>query len=330
MTASALPMSAERACAAVRVVGVGHVSLDHVFNLPVLPTAPVKTPASRHRDLVGGMTANACVAAARLGAAASIVAPVGDDMAADVFAAYFAREGVQSQGLRRVPGASSSVSAILVDAAGERLIVNHRGDALAKAPAFDPAWLDHADVLLTDPRCPAWAEAALRRARWLAIPSVFDGDVAERAALQHLAGLAGWAVFSEPGLAVFSDLGLDAALAQALSLGAGCAVVTLGEQGVAWRRPGQATCRMPAVAVAPVIDTLAAGDVFHGALAVALAEGQADAAAIGFAATSAALKCLRADGVLGAPSRAELTQWLAAGRGVAHLAGSVARPPSSA
>ena len=62
----------------------------------------------------------------------------------------------------------------------------------------------------------------------------------------------------------------------------------------------------------PVIDTLGAGDVFHGALAVALAEGLADLPAIQFAAAAAALKCLRADGVLGAPARAEVVQLLAA------------------
>ncbi len=293
-----------------------------MFYLPALPTAPVKTPATRHRDLVGGMTANACVAAARLGASVRILAPVGDDLAADAFVAHFARQGVQTDGLRRVPGANSSASAILVDAAGERLIVNHRGNALSGAPAFEPEGLADADVLLTDPRCPAWAEAALRQARALAMPSVFDGDVAERAALQRLAGLAGWAVFSEPGLAAFADASLDDALAQALALGAGCAMVTLGAAGVAWRRPGQTTQRLPALAVAPVIDTLAAGDVFHGALAVALGEAQtqtqsgavADAVLIRFAAAAAALKCLRADGVLGAPSRAEVEQLLAARR----------------
>jgi propanol-preferring alcohol dehydrogenase len=46
------------------------------------------------------MTANALVAAARLGAAARFVGPVGDDAAAAVFAAHFAREGVAADGLR--------------------------------------------------------------------------------------------------------------------------------------------------------------------------------------------------------------------------------------
>ena len=60
----------------VRVVGVGHVSLDHVFNLPALSSSAVKTPAPRDRDLVGGVTANSCTAAARLGAAVRIYAPI--------------------------------------------------------------------------------------------------------------------------------------------------------------------------------------------------------------------------------------------------------------
>ncbi len=182
-----------------RVVGVGHVALDHVFSVatPVLPGG--KTPAQRQRSLVGGMTANALLAAARLGAAARIVSPMGDDAAATLFEAHFAREGIAASGLLRVPGAGSSVSAVIVDAQGERTIVNHRGSALAQAPAFDAAWLHGADILLTDPRCVHWAEAALQAARRQGLPSVLDADASPRADLQRLVGLADWVVFSEPG-----------------------------------------------------------------------------------------------------------------------------------
>jgi sulfofructose kinase len=67
---------------------------------------------------------------------------------------------------------------------------------------------------------------------------------------------------------------------------------------------------MAACSVAHVEDTTAAGDVFHGALAVALAEGQSDEAALHFASVAAALKCQRADAVLGAPMRTELEDYL--------------------
>jgi sulfofructose kinase len=309
---------------AARIVGVGHVALDHVFGVQALPARPVKTAAQRYRCGVGGMTANALVAAARLGAEARFVGPVGDDAAADVFTAHFAREGVATDTLCRVAGAGSSVSAVIVDGGGERLIFNHRGEALHRTPAFDAAWLDGADVLLVDPRCMAWAEAALREAGRRALTVVLDADTAPREDLEglvRLVGAAGWAVFSEPGLAAFHDGGADPALAAALAAGAGAAVLTQGDRGLVWQRAGQPVQRLPAFDLGTPVDTTAAGDVFHGALAVALAEGQGAAAALRFAAAAAALKCLRPDGVLGAPHRAEVEALLASRTGAAVPAG---------
>ena len=59
------------------------------------------------------------------------------------------------------------------------------------------------------------------------------------------------------------------------------------------------------------MDTLAAGDVWHGAFTLALAEGLDVAAAGGFANAAAAIKCSRAGGRLGAPTRAEVEALLA-------------------
>ncbi len=68
---------------------------------------------------------------------------------------------------------------------------------------------------------------------------------------------------------------------------------------------------MPAVDAGPVVDTLGAGDVFHAALALALAEGQDEGDALRFASAAAALKCSRPDGIAGAPTRAEIHALLA-------------------
>ncbi len=57
-------------------------------------------------------------------------------------------------------------------------------------------------------------------------------------------------------------------------------------------------------------DTTAAGDVFHGALCVALAEGREEAAAMGWANAAAAIKCANGLGALGAPRRAEVEAML--------------------
>jgi sulfofructose kinase len=295
----------------VRLLAVGHVSLDHMFEVRALPGQPVKTPAQAYAMRVGGMGANAAVAAARLGAGVRFAGPVGDDDAATRFDDHLRREGVDTGALTRVPGASSSVSAVIVGAGGERLIVNHRGDALARAPAFDTAWVAGADIVITDPRCPRWAAAALAAAREQGRLTLLDADTSPREDLRPLVAQAAWAAFSEPGLAAFSDEPVETALAQALALGAEVALVTLGERGVVWRRRGQVAQALPAFAVDPVRDTTAAGDVFHGALAVALAESASDADALRFASAAAAIKCQRGGGVAGAPRRDEVERLLA-------------------
>jgi sulfofructose kinase len=65
--------------------------------------------------------------------------------------------------------------------------------------------------------------------------------------------------------------------------------------------------------VVQVVDTLAAGDVFHGAFALALAEGQALAQAARFACHAASLKCTRFGGRLGCPAREEVLASMALG-----------------
>jgi sulfofructose kinase len=85
--------------------------------------------------------------------------------------------------------------------------------------------------------------------------------------------------------------------------------VTCGGEGVYWLDDGQVR-HLPAFEV-EVVDTLAAGDVFHGALALALAERRPIEAALPFAAAAAAIKCTRFGGRDGIPNRAEVERLLA-------------------
>jgi sulfofructose kinase len=78
---------------------------------------------------------------------------------------------------------------------------------------------------------------------------------------------------------------------------------------VLWRE-AEAIRVMPVFEVA-AIDTLAAGDVFHGAFTLTLAEGSGIAEAMRFAAAAAGLKCTRFGGATGAPRRQEVEALLA-------------------
>jgi sulfofructose kinase len=296
-----------------KVICVGHSALDRVFTVEAWPQASAKVRAHGFVEVGGGMAANAAVAVARLGGAAHFWGPAGADSVAEVMSVQLQAAGVDVRGLRRFAGLYSSTSAILIDARGERLIVSYRGTAL-EAPA-DWLQLDQigsAGALLADVRWPQGAVAALRAARRAGIPSVIDADTAEPATLRALAGEAEYAVFSEHGLACFAGSGdIEGGLRRALALGARLAAVTQGERGVFWIEAGEpeGLRHVPAFAVS-VVDTLAAGDVFHGAFALELARGKASAEALRYASAAAAIKCTRPGGRSGSPSRDEVERFL--------------------
>jgi sulfofructose kinase len=80
---------------------------------------------------------------------------------------------------------------------------------------------------------------------------------------------------------------------------------TRGAQGTIWLDEGQNLQQTPAFPV-HTVDTLGAGDVFHGAFALAITENQDLRAALQFASAAAALKCTRFGGAFAAPQRAEV------------------------
>lgn len=288
---------------------VGHCAIDHVFQIDSFPERATKTPAHRYESMGGGMAANAALACARLGARVRFVGAVGPDDAGRMVRDQLAAEGIDLTHLQRVPGTHTSASAIIVNRHGERHIFNHRGNALANAQLPDDAVFEGCDAVLADPRWPAGARAALLWARSHDRLSVFDADVAPQQDLAALVPLARWVVFSEPGLAAWSGpVAQEEALLRAIYLGASCAAVTLGAKGVVLVADGQLH-RVSAFAI-HAVDTTGAGDVFHGALTLALARGMQPGDACAYASAAAALKCTRADGIRGAPTAQALNAFL--------------------
>lgn len=284
------------------VICLGLSAFDLTWGVDALPAGGGKTRAVDFHEGGGGMAANAAVAAARLGADARFWGRAGDDSAGRAMRDELAQAGVDVAQFRLFEGARSSVSGIVVDGRGERMIVNFRGDGL---PA-DPAWLPfdavaRAQAVLADPRWPEGALALFQAARRHGVPSVLDGDMAEPWVFDQLLPHTDVAAFSEPALAAYSGGGaLHAQLGVARARGCRLAAVTLGERGVAWLDEAGALQTLPAFAV-DAVDTTGAGDVFHGALAFALGAGLAPAQAFRLSAAAAALKCRQAGGRSGAP-----------------------------
>ncbi len=295
---------------------VGHASVDHHFEIAAFPSHATKTAAKTYHQLVGGMAANASIAASRLGARVRLLGRVGNDAAGDFVRAEVARLGLQAQ-LEVVAGAATSVSSVVVAAGGERQIYNHRGDAITRAHPLDLTQLTGCSAVLVDPRWVIGAAAALQWARAQGVLCMLDADVAPAADLRRLVPLADWAVFSEPGLAVYAHgESLQSGLQKALAAGARHAMVTRGPRGACWLHASAPDAAMQSQDAFPIeaVDTTGAGDVFHAALLLALAGGapgySAEPDAVRFACAAAALKCQRAQGVLGTPSLSEVLAFL--------------------
>jgi sulfofructose kinase len=299
------------------IVCVGHAALDRVFVVDHWPADSAKIVAHRYFESGGGMAANAAVAIARLGATALFWGPVGADATADIIEEQLRQEGVNVAGLRRFREATSSTSAVLLDARGERLVVGYRGTAL-QSPA---AWLrlesiPLVEAVLADVRWPQGAIAALRAARVARIPAILDGDVADHEVLVELAASADHVLYSERGARVLGGDDFDRTLRTTVEAGARVAAVTLGERGLAWvEDSAPETVRRMAAFPVRAVDTLAAGDVFHGAYAVCLTKGYGIEQALCLASAAAALKCTRPGGREGAPDWQEVMGFLSASSG---------------
>jgi sulfofructose kinase len=286
---------------------IGIAVLDYVYGVPRMPSAPVKYRAQALEVVGGGIAANAAVAVSRLGGRALLATRLGDDVTGDAIRAELAAEGVDLSPSQPIAGCRSPVSAIIVDPAGERMLISY---ADLDMPT-EPDWLPDAlpagvGAVLGDTR---WEEGGRRLfmlARQAGVPALLDGD--RKPQLAESLDLPSHIAFSETGLAELTGIAdAEAALASLGSRGNWIGV-TCGARGVYCLKGGVIT-HSPAFAV-KAVDTLAAGDTWHGAFALALAEGQPEERAVRFASAAAAIKCTRFGGRKGAPNRAEVEEVL--------------------
>ena len=303
------------------VVCLGHAALDRIYSVEAIPRVATKVRASAYREVGGGMASNAACAIARLGGRVAFWGRAGDDAAGATMAREFADYGVDARDFRLLGGCRSSQSAIVVDARGERLIVSHHGDAPDDASWLPLARVRDAGAVLADVRWLAGARALFGAARDAGVARVLDADVADGAVIDALLRLADHVVFSEHGLARWAPLPERPSAAQRRAAlerawnamcehgDARACAVTGGEAG-SWWRTAEGWLHVPAPAI-DAVDTLGAGDVFHGAYALALAEGGDIASAARFATLAAALKCTRDGGRAGCPTRAEVAAFAA-------------------
>ena len=291
-----------------RILCVGALTLDTIFRLDRLPDGPGKFLPRDAVQIAEGMAASAAASARRQGAEVWLWASIGGDATGARLVAELETEGVDCGYVRRVEGAKSAIATIFVDMQGERIIVPFYDPVTQADPEALPfADASRFDAVLVDVRWPGAAARALDAARAAGIPAILDADVAPAAVLEALLPRATHVIASRPAAAILCAGTTDAgeAVIALARRSDGFVAVTDGGAGTAWfDRAAERVRHVPAPRIVPV-DTLAAGDVFHGCYAVAVAEGRPPAEAIRFASAAAALKCQRFGGRLGAPDRAE-------------------------
>src|SRR6266536_414447 len=114
----------------MRLVCLGHSSIDTIYRVGAIPTTPSKVLATGYTEAGGGMASNASVAASRLGAEVEYWGRVGDDASGRQIIAWLEAECVRTQTVRRIAGARSPRTAVLIDDQGERLICTYNDPAL--------------------------------------------------------------------------------------------------------------------------------------------------------------------------------------------------------
>jgi sulfofructose kinase len=292
-----------------RIACIGIAVQDRIYYVDSLPAQGGKYVALDYKEVGGGPAATAAVAIARLGVEVDYIGRVGDDSVGKALLEDLQKEGVNTRLSQVYDGARSSQSAILVDKQGERIIINHQSPDLPT----DAVWLESIDfsgydIVLADVRWPLGAEKAFLLARKAGVTTLLDADMTPQD-ISPLVSLADHAAFSQPGLQKMTgyDDPLDGLIA-ADKVAAGTAYVTCGKSGCYWVESGDVVHH--AGFSVNVVDTTGAGDVFHGALAVALAEKQPLSEAVRFANAVAALKCTRPGGRAGIPNRDQIDAFL--------------------
>ena len=311
-----------------KIVVVGSSNTDFAVQVDRLPGPGETVLGGTFHQAAGGKGANQAVAAARAGGDVTFVACVGEDALGDQAIKGFARDGIDTAHVFRTSEAASGVALILVDRHGENSIAVASGanarltpDHLKQAQAA----IAEADVLVVQLEIPLeTVRAAVERAAQQGTDVVLNPAPAQPLTddlLRHVAVLtpneSEAALLT--GIEVDGEEALERAADVLLAKGGRAVLITLGPRGAYLATPdpasraGQAVRRRVPGFEASAVDTTAAGDVFNGALAVALAERRPLAEAARFANAAAALSVTKQGAQPSAPRRAAIEALLEQG-----------------
>jgi len=301
------------------IVVVGSSNTDMIIQLDRIPKPGETILGGEFSMAAGGKGANQAVAAARAGGSVTFVARVGRDMFGDQAVAGFVKDGIQTKYVFRDQSAPSGVALIFVAKDGENSIAVASGANGCLAPADvrkAKAAFAAASLLVMQLETPletvqAAAELAARHGVQVILNPAPARSLPD-ALLKRVSILTPNETEAEllTGIKVATEEQAGQAADALMAKGVGTVVITLGARGAFVVTP-QVRQMVPGFKVKPV-DTTAAGDVFNGALAVALAEGQELLQAVRFANAAGALSVTKLGAQPSAPKRAAIQKFLKA------------------
>ena len=300
-----------------RIAVVGSSNMDLVVKSARIPAVGETILGGDFIMNPGGKGANQAVAAARLGAEVYFAAKLGHDVFAEQSLNNFRKEGVNTECVFQTEQAPSGVALILVDQAGDNVIVVAPGanqklspqdvEKAQSAIASSGAVVAQLEVPLET------VESAARLANGAGVPFILNPAPAQRLSFELLAMVdvltpneTEAAILS--GIEVTNEGTAGTAARELLKCGVKAVILTMGAKGFLLAA-GESTEFVPAVKV-DAVDTTAAGDAFTGALAVGVAQGQDLRDAAFFANHAAALSVTKMGAQSSMPTRHEVERFI--------------------
>lgn len=295
------------------LLGVGDIDIDIFLKVDRLPARDDKVMSSLLGEFPGGMTANVCCAASRLGARCAMVGLIGDDPNGAKALAGLTAYGVDTSLVRILEGGRTFFCVVLLDGSGEKALTAVDTDCRLPRRDIDPEVFARAravHILGDDAPFVEWAaEEAGRRGALVSVD--MEASTTQRGvpALESLMARVDVVFLNEHGYRLgFGDEPIDA-LRRVLGLGPRVAVITRGALG-ALVGTANGVWEIPAYQV-PVADSTGAGDCFVGAFLTSLLRGASPPECGRFAAAAAALSLREVGARTALPDRAEILALLA-------------------
>ncbi len=296
-----------------RICVLGSINMDLVIQTPRFPAPGETLLGGQFRTYPGGKGENQSVAAARMGAAVSMIACIGDDAYGKSLRDVLAAECVDTTHVMTRAGIATGIALITVNAEGENTIIVAPGANGQLSPHdvdTHRAAVTAADALVMQLETPL---ASIKRAAEIARGAGKTTILNAAPALPLAVELLPWIdvlIVNRTEAALMAGMSADApppALAERLrSAGAHCVVITLGAAG-AVARDQHGMIEQRAFPIQP-IDTTAAGDAFVGAVATSLASGSDLRDAVRWGCAAGALAATKPGALPSLPHRDEVAR----------------------